>query len=131
MCYRLFTYGRLYLENVKHYEYLGVCVSNSGSWDTAKEQIHNKAQKAMFALKRSLGYDGDIKPQTGLTLFDQLIKPNNIYGCELWGAMNMPKTNKNWGSETKNMKDVLKKTYSFLEISTESGFQVLQCSCLW
>ena len=72
---RQFTYGRLQVENVQSYEYLGVHVNNNGNWSVAKQQIHLKTLKAMFALKRSVGYNGDIKPHVGLKLYDQLIRP--------------------------------------------------------
>ena len=41
--------------------------------------------KALFKLKQLL-YDSNLKPDTSLKLFDQLIKPICLYGAEIWGV---------------------------------------------
>ena len=77
-------YNSLQLEQVKTYSYLGIDISSNGSYKQAEITLSEKARKAMFKLK-SLLYGTNIKPNTCLQLFDQLIKPICLYGSEIWG----------------------------------------------
>jgi hypothetical protein len=72
------------LEQVKSYTYLGIEFSSSGSLKLAQQKVTDKAMKALFKLKQLL-YDSNLKPDTSLKLFDQLIKPICLYGAEIWG----------------------------------------------
>ena len=81
----LFTIGDQALDQVKSYPYLGIEFSSSGSFKLAQQKLTNKAMKALFKLKQLL-YDSNLKPDTSLKLFDQLIKPICLYGAEIWGV---------------------------------------------
>ena len=83
---RIFNFGRLTIENVKEYQYLGVLLAASGTFTYTIENLHMKAQKAMFHLKRSLN-NTNINPSLGLNFFDHLIKPILLYGSEIWGPL--------------------------------------------
>ena len=90
--------GRLYadslflgdnqIENVKHYTYLGVALTSSGTFTKTKMEIKNKAMKALGRLKKLL-WDTPITMSTAFKLFDQLIRPILTYGCEIWGPVNI------------------------------------------
>ena len=61
--------------------YLG----RTGSSVAAKKHIADQANKAVFALLkkiRNLSLQFDIQ----IDLFDKMIKPILLYGCELWGG---------------------------------------------
>ena len=75
------------LENVNEYKYLGVYLSKSGSFKSAKQHIAEQANKALFALlkkSRTLGLPSDIQ----IDLFDKTVKPILLYGSEIWGCGN-------------------------------------------
>jgi hypothetical protein len=71
---------------VSEFNYLGVLLSKSGNFSmakTKKAQVE-KATKAMFeVLKRRQIHNLSIQCQ--LDLFDKIIKPILLYGCEVWG----------------------------------------------
>ena len=65
-----------------------VFVMQSGSFADAKKHIAEQANKSVFALLKnikrlSLPYDIQID------LFNKLIKPILLYGCEIWGMGNI------------------------------------------
>jgi hypothetical protein len=66
------------------FNYLGVLFSKSGNFSMAKKTQVEKATKAMFeVLKR--GKINNLSIQCQLDLFDKIIKPILLYGCEAWG----------------------------------------------
>ena len=76
------------IEVVKEFKYLGVLFSRSGSFYAAKKNIANQAQKAMFNLiKRTRTLELPIDLQ--IELFDKMVKPVLLYGCEIWGFGNV------------------------------------------
>ena len=69
-------------------------ISSNGSLTASAEDLGNKAMKALFHLKRSIG-GSNILPSIGLRMYDQLILPISLYGCEIWGVIKYPnKANK-------------------------------------
>ena len=83
------------LENVKMYKYLGLVFSTKGNFNIAKQELKKNALKALFKLKADLGtyFRSDII--LTMKLFDALVKPILLYGCEIWGADNKIYTNDN------------------------------------
>ena len=81
----IFQIDGLPLETVKTYTYLGIKISNSGSFVSAIKELSNKAKRAYFAMK-SIYIDSNINPKLFLKTFDALVKPISLYGCEIWGA---------------------------------------------
>ena len=83
-----FVFQNNILEVTDEYKYLGIYLGRSGSFVTAKKQIAEQANKALFALLRkikSLSLPFDIQ----IDLFDKTIKPILLYGCEVWGYGNI------------------------------------------
>ena len=76
------------LEIAESYKYLGIYLSRTGTFAKAKKHIAEQANKALFSLLkkiRSLSLPYDIQ----IDLFDKLVKPILLYGCEIWGSGNI------------------------------------------
>ena len=84
-----FSYQGTTLECVKMYPYLGIPITNSFSFNHISQFFKNKGMKAAAKLKRML-LNCDVNKKLSMKLFDQLITPICLYGCELWG---LPKVN--------------------------------------
>ena len=70
------------------YKYLGVLFSKSGSFYSAKKQLVNQAEKAMYSLIRkswSLILPLDLQ----IELYEKMVKPILLYGSEVWGFGNL------------------------------------------
>ena len=79
-----FKFNGSELELVHSYKYLGLTVSYNGSFKMGVQELTKQASRAMYALLakcRSLALPIDIQ----LYLFDTLVKPILLYGCEIWG----------------------------------------------
>ncbi len=79
-----FRVGEEPIEITKKYTYLGVEISDNGSFKGAQQALYKKALRALFKLKGMVG-GANLLPQVTLRLFDQLIKPIALYGSEIWG----------------------------------------------
>ena len=75
--------GKLSVENVADYCYLGLIINESGSFKNAQATLKNKAMRAFFGLKRTVDRS-KISFQAANTLFDSLIKPITLYGAPIW-----------------------------------------------
>ena len=73
------------IENVRHYKYLGVIFSASGSFSIARHDLYQRGLKAFFKLRSSFG-DNIPKIDSCLHIFDHTIKPILTYGSEVWGT---------------------------------------------
>ena len=82
-----FSYDNLNLEIVKNFNYLGIIFTRTGNFSLTKKHLADKALKAMYeVLKMGRMYKLSIKCL--LDLFDKMIKPILLYGCEVWGFSN-------------------------------------------
>jgi hypothetical protein len=82
-----FSYDNLNLEIVKNFNYLGIIFTRTGNFSLTKKHLADKALKAMYeVLKMGRRYKLSIKCL--LDLFDKMIKPILLYGCEVWGFSN-------------------------------------------
>ena len=75
------------IEIVNEYKYLGILLGQSGSFLATQKHIAEQASKAMFSLLQkikcsSLPFDIQID------LFNKIVKPVLLYGCEIWGYGN-------------------------------------------
>jgi hypothetical protein len=72
---------------VNRYKYLGIHFCASGFFYFAQEELYKKALKACFKFsKDQLSLNPTIK--TSMHVFDHIIKPILLYGCEVWGILN-------------------------------------------
>ena len=76
------------------FKYLGVILNYNVLFVKHKKHVIEPSQKAMFALlRRSRQLDLPIDLQ--LELFDFLLIPILLYGCEIWGFENITMIEKN------------------------------------
>lgn len=83
-----FMFNRKEIEVLKEYKYLGVLLGQSGSFQISKKYIAEQGNKAMFSLLRkikNLSLPFDIQ----IDLFNKIVKPVLLYGCEVWGFGNL------------------------------------------
>ena len=81
-----FKYQDKIIENVTSYKYLGIFFSAIGNFSVGKNELRKVALKALFKLKKSMGDNFKTDLTLTLRLFDALIKPILLYGCEVWGV---------------------------------------------
>ena len=73
------------LETVDDYVYLGITFNYNGTFKKAVKRLYDKASRSMFeVLKRSKALRLDI--DTTFHMFDTLVVPIILYGCEVWGC---------------------------------------------
>ena len=85
---RHFYYNKSIIENVKEFKYLGIVFSRSGSFCKAKKQLCEQAQKAMYGVIRKIR-QFNLPISCQFDLFDKVMLPVLIYGCEVWGYENL------------------------------------------
>jgi hypothetical protein len=83
-----FTLNGVPLESTKEYLYLGVLFSANGRFCKCIKRIVNQASKAMFTVLKIIR-KLDVPIDCMLKLFDNLIQPILLYGCEVWGFENV------------------------------------------
>lgn len=72
------------LDHVTSYNYLGLTITASGHFSQALKDLTAKARRAFYCIKRNLfKFNPPIK--LWLKIFDTIVKPVLLYGCELWG----------------------------------------------
>ncbi len=82
-----YSLGGEKIEVVSQYTYLGVLFKSNGNTKDTVSVKKNMASRAMFALltqARNLNLDTDVQ----LHLFDSMVLPIALYGCEIWGCIN-------------------------------------------
>ena len=84
----IFYYNNNVVESVNDFKYLGIVFSRSGSFCKAKKYLAEQAQKAMYGVIRKIRqFNLPIEQQ--FDLFDKVVKPVLLYGCEIWGYENL------------------------------------------
>ena len=75
------------IEIVDRFKYLGVVFSRNGRFsDTINENIE-KGRKGLFRLRRTFT-EKNLPVDCQIELFEKVIEPILLYGCELWGTEN-------------------------------------------
>ena len=82
-CSKGFKLGDKVIESVKKYCYLGIQISLNGSFKGAIDELRKKSLRSFFSLKRTI-VKAAISTSTMLRLFDSLVKPVAMYGCQIW-----------------------------------------------
>ena len=75
------------VELVDNYVYLGTTISYNGQYSEAIKKQVTQAQRALFAIS-SQKEMYDLPFDIVLDLFDKMILPILLYGCEIWGYSN-------------------------------------------
>jgi hypothetical protein len=83
-----FTYNGKQLETVESFAYLGVLFNFNGKFGKAKKKLVDQARRAMFSvIKKARKLFLPISVQ--LHLFNTMVVPILLYGCEVWGIENV------------------------------------------
>ena len=72
------------VELVESYVYLGTTINYKGKLTHAMEKQINQAHRALFAIKTKKE-KFNLPIDIVLDLFDKMILPILLYGCEIWG----------------------------------------------
>lgn len=84
----IFYYNNNVVEIVSEFKYLGIVFSRSGSFCKAKKHLVEQAQKSMYSIIRKIRlFNLPIEQQ--FNLFDKVVVPVLLYGCEIWGYENI------------------------------------------
>ena len=79
-----FKFKNNIIETVKSYCYLGVTLKYTGNLNSSSKILMEKGRKAWFKIKKYIGLNNSCIFLE--KLFDTLINPIILYGCEVWGA---------------------------------------------
>ena len=90
---RNFYFNGIKLETVRSFKYLGLLLTPSGEIKSALNDLRDRAMKAFFKLKNSMGPVFHTHITTTLHLLDTLIKPILLYASDFWGCLKTPKDN--------------------------------------
>ena len=85
-CINEFTYNGSILQTVSKFCYLGLTLKCNGNLNLAMSVLVEKARKAYFKIKKTIGLDNSCKLLE--KLFDSIITPVLLYCCEIWGICN-------------------------------------------
>ena len=78
-------YANENIEIVKKQTYLGIEMTSSARYTYAREILSKKATKIVFTIKRFLSNSDPSAVEVRNKLFDALVKPVLLYGCEIRG----------------------------------------------
>jgi hypothetical protein len=76
------------LNVVDDFTYLGIIFMHNGSFSKNRIKLLDQGRKAMYSMLkkcRSLGLPIDLQ----LKMFDTMVAPILLYGCEIWGFENI------------------------------------------
>ena len=76
------------IERVDNFCYLGIVFRHNNTFQNAIKHNMDRARKAMFKISVSLN-EVNLDVKTRIHLFDMLILPILLHGCELWGFKNV------------------------------------------
>ena len=82
-----FYYNNSEIEIVGEHKYLGIYLSRSGNYRTAKRYIAEQAEKALFSLIRKIRVL-DLPFDLQIDMFNKTIKLILLYGSAIWGFGN-------------------------------------------
>ena len=83
-----FTFLNEKIEVVFEYKYLGIIFTYNGNFNKAKKYLFDQATRAMYALISKSRKLQNLPIDIQLHLFDSLVVPILLYGCEIWGFEN-------------------------------------------
>ena len=72
------------VEIVDEYQYLGLKLRPSGSMTMAVQELHDKASRAWFGISNVVYTNKRMEVDKIFNLFDSLVTPVALYGCEFW-----------------------------------------------
>jgi exonuclease III len=118
-----FYLGNKKLDPTRNYTYLGITFSLNGSFKVAVSQLTSKAARAYFQIKRTLDTRA-LSIKSLMILFDALIKPIIMYGCQVW----LPYTN--IGKSWRNLQSPMLDETNLILMSSKDCFERLHLKFL-
>jgi hypothetical protein len=106
---KVFNLGNTNLDNVEIYKYLGIIFHKSNKFTKARKHLYEQAQKAMYFTLRQ-GKRCHLSIQCQLKLFDSMVLPVVLYGCEIWGFESLSGIEKLYSKYLKLLLPVRKST---------------------
>ena len=76
---------------VDEYQYLGLKIKPSGSMGVAVQELHDKASRAWFGISNIVAKNKRMDVDKIFNIFDSLVSPVALYGCEFWLPLVIPK----------------------------------------
>ena len=80
--YETIKLGERIVEHTDKYCYLGIIFDKNGTFSSANSEMRAKSQRALYSLKHSIIKDS-LSHKSINSLFDTLIKPILLYGCQV------------------------------------------------
>ena len=90
---RNFKFDNQQIFTTNSYKYLGFIVTPSGEISSGLRDLKDRALKAYYKLKKTMGYYFRLHPNITIHLFDTLIKPILLYNSDFWGCLKVPTNN--------------------------------------
>ena len=84
----IFKLNKNLLDIVDDFKYLGVTFSRTGTFKKCRDDMYKKAQRAMFSLLKNIRLK-QFPIDVQLQLFDFVVLPVLVYGCEIWVFENL------------------------------------------
>lgn len=81
----VFKFNNHLIDIVDKQTYLGLTLTTSGRFTYAREALVKKGLKILATIRRMLSNCDFIPVALYCKLFDSLVKPAILYGCEIWG----------------------------------------------
>ena len=83
-----FKIGNISIDTDSEYCYLGIVFNFNGKFSKAIDERITPARKAMFGLNEK-AVNLLLPPDVHIDLFEKMISPIFLYGCEVWGYGNV------------------------------------------
>ena len=83
-----FTLNNKVLDILDDFKYLGATFSRTGTFKKCRDDRYKKAQRAIFSLLKNIRLK-QLPIDVQLQLFDSVVLPVLLYGCEIWGFENL------------------------------------------
>ena len=80
--YETIKLGDTSIEHTDKYSYLGIIFDRNGTFTAANAELRAKSLRALYSLKNNIIKDS-LSYKSIITLFDTLVKPVLLYGCQV------------------------------------------------
>ena len=104
---RTFNFYNKNIFTTNSYKYLGFIITSSGEITSGLKDLKDRALRAYFKLKSSMGHYFRLYPEVTITLFAALLKPILLYASDFWGCLKMPTNNPIENTHMRFCKDLL------------------------
>ena len=86
-----FSAGRVQIEVVKEYTYLGFKLTPSGSAANGSSELFQKSRRTWFSVSNLIYRHKKLSTEKAFQIFDQLVTSIGLFNCEYWLPLTIPK----------------------------------------